>query len=126
MSSFPDDAPFFQITGKYKAKVVRVYDGDTIHCVLKLFGKWAKIKVRMYGYNSPELRPSKKLLNRDIIIQKAGMARDILKEKLLNKIIDIECIKFDDFGRVLGKVYCDEICVNQWMLDNDYGIPFVK
>ena len=33
------DSPHKQITKNFMAKVLRVKDGDTIHCLLKLWGK---------------------------------------------------------------------------------------
>ena len=45
-------------------KVVDVYDGDTCRVVFNHNGEINKWNIRMNGYDTPEIRPSKKLENR--------------------------------------------------------------
>jgi micrococcal nuclease len=41
----------------YKAKIISVYDGDTVTAVIDLgFEITKKIKIRLYGINAPEIR----------------------------------------------------------------------
>ena len=64
----------------YKAKVVRVVDGDTIDALIDLgFDIHKKIRIRMVGMNAPESR------TRDLEEKKRGLAakarlKEILKE----------------------------------------------
>lgn len=44
----------------FKAKCVKVYDGDTITVVFMIFGEFYKFSVRMDGYDSPEMKPKTK------------------------------------------------------------------
>lgn len=80
-----------------------------------------KIKVRLYGIDTPELKPKKNLPNREAHIAKAKEARDYLSELILNKIIKVVFMSNDKYGRPLVKLYLydlisDELCVNDLMI----------
>ena len=112
--------PLFSLNNhKYKAKVVNVYDGDTIKVVILFHNTLTRFSLRMTGYDSPELRTK----NQD---EKAAAikARDALSSKINNKIIDLHCGKFDKYGRLLGTVYLKNLNINQWMIDNNYGYEY--
>ena len=86
------------------AKCVHVYDGDTVQLVFPLqddeLFRWT---CRLSGIDTPELR------TRNKIEKKYGyVVRNILREKILNKMITIECGEFDKYGRLLGKIYLKE------------------
>lgn len=82
------------------AKVVKVYDADTIHIVFPVFGKLMKFKTRFIGIDSAEIRSK----NPDEKIH-AKKARDILKSKIHDKLVRVECGEFDKYGRLLVKVF---------------------
>lgn len=113
-----------------RAKVVDVYDGDTCTVIFKLNKRYEKHKVRMYGYDSPEMKPSRSDPNRDEIKKKAKYAKKLLEEKILNKIVILRCGKWDKYGRLLGSIYINGGCfsknenVNEWMVDNNFGKPY--
>jgi len=125
-SSTPDDSPPSPPTGPQPvsrfslcnevcwAKVVDVYDGDTITVhMLSSIGlhEW---KVRMADYDAPELKPSLKLPDRDLHVQHGYTCRRILRRLLLNHEVLVYCGGWDKYGRLLGTVfvkteYMDEI-----------------
>ena len=112
--------PLFSLNNqKYKAKVVNVYDGDTIKVVILFNNKLTRFSLRMTGYDSPELR-TKNQNEKAAAIK----ARDALSSKINNKIIDLHCGKFDKYGRLLGTVYLKNLNINQWMIDNNYGYEY--
>ncbi|CAM9143033.1 unnamed protein product [Ectocarpus fasciculatus] len=41
----------------FLAKIVSVYDGDTCSAAVRINGCYQIIKVRCYGYDSPEMKP---------------------------------------------------------------------
>lgn len=92
---------------KYYCKVIDVYDGDTITIAIKLNKKIFKHKVRMYGYDTPELKPRKDNPNRNQIIKNAKYTKQKLEELILNKIvvIRIEGPTWDKYGRLLGTIF---------------------
>jgi len=122
-----NDTELFSLDGEIKlCKVVDVYDGDTCKVVFKLKNKLYKWNVRMYGYDSPEMRVSKNNPNREIIKERAIEARDYLASLIKNdnQLVYIRCCDFDKYGRLLGVIFLkkdSKISVNRMMINNGYG-----
>ena len=111
---------------KCLAKIVDVYDGDTFTAVFNFKRNYIMYKFRTYGYDSPEMKPLKSKPNREDEKKKAIEARDAFK-KITNwehSLVTLDMMKFDKYGRILVKVYKNNIDVNQWMIDNGYGYPY--
>ena len=95
----------FSLNGyKTFAKCVHVYDGDTIHVVFKMQNsnecyKWI---IRVIGIDTPEMK-TKNTYEKQLAIK----ARDFLRNLILDKIIFIECLDFDKYGRLLGDIYAE-------------------
>lgn len=108
---------------KHMCKIVKCYDGDTVHCVFKHDGIYQRFKIRMLGYDTPEIR------TRDAEEKKKGfLAKDRITELLLGKVAYIECGKFDKYGRILGTIRLNEAdskTINQMMVDEGYGVPYM-
>lgn len=102
------------------AKVVDVYDGDSITTIFKFNGKYQKFKIRMDGYDSPEVRSS------DAIEKEYGYrARDFLRNLISGKLVRLSCGKSDKYGRILGTVYTlSGVHVNEFMVSNKHGYPY--
>lgn len=113
-----DNVDFLSFDGyKTTAKVVYVYDGDTVHLVLPLreTRRLIKIKTRLYGIDTPELRIKEQK-------EQALVAKNKLIELLAetNYMVNVECGKFDKYGRVLVTLYSTkhEKSLNQILVDN--------
>lgn len=106
------------------AKIVKVYDGDTCYAVFMLNGKPVKFHIRMEGYDSPEMKPLLKILNRKKIIKDAKLAKTELENIVLNKIVKLHCGTWDKYGRLLAKLYINELCVNSHMIENGFGYEY--
>jgi len=125
-----EEAPLFSLAGmSFTANVVDVYDGDTATVVFNPFpedptSKDFAFKVRLLGYNSPEMRPRKTTFRRKRVIRNAKIAKKALSDLILNKEILLECAKFDSFGRILGTIHVDNVIVNNYMIDRGYGVRF--
>ena len=64
----------------YKAKLVRVIDGDTVDVMIDLgFDVWIKKRLRLYGIDAPETR------TRNLELKKKGKASTKRLEELLNE-----------------------------------------
>jgi len=101
------------------AKVVSVYDGDTIRIVFPLNNKLYKWNCRLCRIDTPELR------TKNILEKKYGFqVRDKLRERILNKLVNIKCGKFDKYGRLLIEIYLQEESINQWLIDNKYAFEY--
>tara|TARA_B100000780_G_scaffold276552_1_gene245350 strand:- start:5342 stop:5767 length:426 start_codon:yes stop_codon:yes gene_type:complete len=120
-----DNTQLFSFDGyRTLCKVVDVYDGDTITVTFIYRGKIIKLKVRMYGYDSPELKPRLNIKNRAHLIKKAKEARVYLKSLIEYKIVTIECGKFGKFGRLLGNIYVGDTCVMSKMIEMGHGVSY--
>ena len=120
------DVPYFNFKNKtFIAKPCNVYDGDTFSVIFDFKGDLIKYRCRCYGYDTPEMRPSRKNPNQNM--KKNWHTQ--LKIELLNylahpsKLIKIECLDFDKYGRILIKAYnnVNEKSINEIMVDEGHG-----
>lgn len=125
-----NNTPFFNFDNElHLAKVVYCYDGDTLHCIFKHDNKYQKFIIRMYGYDSEEIRQSKSLdeESRQQAKEKAYNARDRLAELVLNKNIYIICKKMDKYGRILAEIKLnldDKKTINEIMVEEGHGYRY--
>lgn len=104
----------------YKAKIISVYDGDTVTAVVDLgFLHSQEMKLRLYGIDTPEMRGSEKIEGRRV--------RDILRDLILNKTVEIHTYKDKQgkYGRYLANIFLDGIDINQWLVDNGHAVPYL-
>ena len=103
-------------------KVVKVYDGDTITVASKLpfiDSPIYRFSVRLSGLDTPELKTSNINEKKHAII-----ARDALSELINGKIVHLHNVSTEKYGRLLADIYIDDIHVNQWMIDQKYGVAY--
>ena len=74
---------------EFTAKIVYIYDGDTMHVVFNALGDYYRWNCRVMGVDTPELR-TKNLKEKEM----GYKVRDILKNYFLNQIVTIKCYKF--------------------------------
>jgi micrococcal nuclease len=116
------DAPMFSFEGQtIQAKVVSVYDGDTVKVVFPLGNTLYKWNCRLTGVDTPELRTRCKKEKTF-----GYQVRDYLRDKILNKVVNIKCGDFDKYGRLLVEIICngEECTVNKWLIDNNYAFAY--
>ena len=82
----------------YKAKVVYIYDGDTMHVVFKEFGNYYRWNCRITCRQRMKNKNKKK--------EYGYKVRDILEKK--DKIVEIKPFEFDKYGRLLIDVIMPE------------------
>jgi micrococcal nuclease len=97
----------------YKAKVVKVYDGDTITVNIDLgFGiEMQEQKVRLLNINTPEIRGEER--------EQGLISRDRLKERILDKEVILKTYKDKKgkYGRWLAEVFIEEENLNEWLIN---------
>ncbi len=113
--------PPFSLNGLTKeGKVVKVYDGDTIHVVFPIFeDKYYNWNCRINRVDTPELRTKNELEKK-----KGYEVRDKLREKILNKIVVVKCGTFDKYGRLLAEIEIDGINISDWLISNNYAFEY--
>ena len=100
---------------EYNIKILRVIDGDTVDAMVDLgFAVHKKIRVRLYGINTPESR------TRDLEEKERGLkAKDrlinILKENEDSVVLKSHGI--GKYGRCLGTLFIDNIDLNKLLLN---------
>jgi endonuclease YncB( thermonuclease family) len=113
-----EEASKLEPRGIYKARLVKVYDGDTQTYVIKFQNKFYKIQVRLSGINTPEVNKSDP--NYDAGIRARNRAFELLTSKPcepnatlqdLTKYLNnnkvyatLNCLKSEKYGRVLAEV----------------------
>jgi endonuclease YncB( thermonuclease family) len=103
-------------------KVVKVYDGDTITIAAYLDSDRSvvyRFSVRLNGIDSPEIK-GKTETEKNL----AKKSRDALYNLIYGKIVKLENISIEKYGRLLANVVCDGINVNNWMLENNYAVSY--
>lgn len=114
----------FSFDGYYTiGKVVHVYDGDSVHFVIPSIGtgELIKIKTRLYGIDTPEMRIAEQK-------ESAIKSKNYLIEMLNNtdNIVHVTCGKFDKYGRVLVTLNSDKYTktINQNLIDNGFAYEY--
>ena len=85
----------------FDARVTAVFDGDTLEVVRELGdGETKRERVRLAGIDAPERgQPWSR------------RAREALSRKAFGKAVRINAVSRDRFGRTVGEVYADDLCV---------------
>lgn len=102
----------------YRAKVIDVYDGDTVRLEVQLgFGLTWKgednrgLQIRLFGINTPEVRGKER--------PDGLISRDRLREQILGKEITLQTIrdKTGKYGRYLGVLIKEDgTNINDWLV----------
>lgn len=102
-----------------EAKVLSVYDGDTVRVAFELEGTMYKWNCRLSGIDTPELR------TKNLQEKKFGYeVRDHLRAKIMNKVVTLKCGEFGKYGRLLIEIFIDDQSVNKWLIDNKYAFEY--
>ena len=104
----------------YKAKIIAVYDGDTVTAQVDLgFNHFQIMKLRLYGIDTPELRGEER--------EQGLIVRDIVRAMILDKEVEIDTYKDKQgkFGRYLATIKIDGLDLNQWLVDNGHATVYV-
>lgn len=116
---------YFSYDGKkLKARIVEVYDGDTCTAIFRQNGNSGpliKYKIRLIGIDSPELKPRLICPNREKIIENAKASKKVVEDKILGRIVTLECGGFDKYGRILATIHVGSCNLNEWLLEEGYA-----
>lgn len=100
----------------YRCSLINVVDGDTLDLQLDLgFHLYQVKRIRMLGYNSPEIfgGHSKTVMEKEL-------GKEIMQE-LINAVfnkqltVTTELDRTDKYGRILGRVYANDVEINSIM-----------
>ena len=111
----------------YRAKVVRVIDGDTVDVDIDLgFGIWQKNeRVRIMGIDTPESRTRDKIEKKFGLAAKAKLKSILGKDTVLKTTINKKGLDMKGkFGRVLGDFLVDGKQVTEIMCKSGHAVPY--
>ncbi|MBW8034201.1 MAG: nuclease [Planctomycetes bacterium] len=102
---------------QYKAKLIRVIDGDTVDLKVDLgFKVFVEIRFRLNGIDTPETRGDEK---------EAGLAaKKFLIEALGDRDIKVASEKTGKFGRWLGTLFVAGSDINELMINQGHAVPY--
>ena len=105
----------------YKATITDVYDGDTVTADVDLgfYMIQKKVKIRLYGIDTPELRAKEPELR-----LAAQNARDALRKHVLKQPVVLRCYGKGKYGRWLCEIFIGDINVNQWLIEKGLAKPY--
>ena len=123
------------------ARVVDIYDGDTITVVLNIFNKFFKFTTRLSGIDTCEMK-SKENANKELAYKARNrlvqlitstipgieIPRSEIRRILNNKVylIKIKCGQFDKYGRLLGEIYVknESLSLNQILINEKLAYSY--
>jgi len=112
---------------EYKAKLVKVVDGDTVDVDIDLgFGVWLKNeRVRIMGIDTPESRTSDKVEKVFGLAAKERLKQLVEKETILKTFAakDGEDMK-GKFGRILGDFIVGDKMVTEIMIEEGHAVKY--
>lgn len=109
----------FPTTG---GKVIKVYDADTITIASKLpydASPYYRLSVRLHGIDCPEIKSKNMEEN-----QVAVLARDFVSNLVFNKVVRLENVQRDKYGRLLADVYIGNIWLNELLLIEHFAVKY--
>ncbi len=103
-------------------RVIKCYDADTITIASKLpydASPLYRLSVRLNGIDAPEIK-GKCAEEKEV----AKEARDFLSSLVLNKMIRLENVESEKYGRILADVYLGDVHLNELLLKERYAVKY--
>lgn len=107
-------------------KVIKVYDGDTITIATQLYNgslvpkkEIYRFSVRLNGIDTPEIKSSNETEKKLAIA-----ARDALSTLIIGKVVRLENISYDKYGRLLCKTFLEDLDICEWMVEHNYAVVY--
>lgn len=115
--------PKFSLDGKrFHAKCVKAYDADSINIVFWHNERLVRWATRLYGINAPEVTGEEK--------PEGIVARDWIRDMVLDKEVWVECYNFEKYGRLLCDIYLNDKfegpTLSDMVLENGMGVPYMR
>ena len=112
---------------QYKAKLVRVVDGDTVDAMIDCgFSTFKKERIRLYGIDAPESRTRDKAEKKRGLAAKARL-KEMIKEGQNEFIVETFIDKKGKYGRLLGEIFRDvdsERSYNDMLVSEGHAIEY--
>jgi endonuclease YncB( thermonuclease family) len=117
-----NNTSYFSLNGiKTYARLIDVYDGDTIICILPFFNNFYKFHVRLNDLDTCEIKSKNEELKNlallarhkilDLVCKDNKLDLHCTRKEIQNYLSEdvytvwLECLSFDKYGRLLANVY---------------------
>ena len=136
MDFVDENTPYFGFAGQTKqAKVMSVYDGDSVTIATLVDNVPYLFKCRITGIDTPELKPSRSIENREKHVEAGFRARNRVAQLVTNcavelddmnrkldtesntRLVDVTCGEFDKYGRLLIDITHEATTVSRVLID---------
>jgi len=111
-----------------RAKVINVYDGDTVTLAAFVAGRAYKFRCRLARIDAPEMRPCalRTHSQQDAEKRAAKISRDTLSDMSLNRLVTVSAVRNEKWGRVLAELTVDGThkTLSDRMLGCGMAIPY--
>lgn len=108
-----------------EGRVIKCYDGDTITVAAYLPYKESelyKFSVRINGIDCPEIRSKVETEKRCAVI-----AKKTVEKKLLDKMIKLDNVKTEKYGRILADIFLKDepnISIGIWLIEQKLAVNY--
>lgn len=102
--------------------VIKVYDGDTITIASKLpydTSELFRFQIRLAGIDCPEMKSQDENEK-----ECAQIAKQVLSELVLHKMVTLSNIETEKYGRILATVYLDDVNINDLLLKKRLAVSY--
>lgn len=105
-----------------RAKIIKVYDGDTFWISANHNGKLLKFKMRLYGCDCPEMKT-----------EEGKSVKEYVKNLIDNKIVRVSILNnkiysgkkvVEKYGRLLGFVWVGDINLTNHLIEKGFAKPY--
>lgn len=118
--TYKDTIPF--VPPITRGKVVKVYDGDTLTVASRLpylSSPLFRFQVRLAGIDCPEMKTKNESEK-----QVALLAKEFISSRVLNKMVELQNVETEKYGRLLARVYCDGRCLNDELCEQNLAVGY--
>jgi len=125
-----ESTPEFTFDGlQTPVKILRILDGDTVDIALyhEESRRIYRHRVRLYGIDTPEKRPSKSDPYREIEIEASLKSAQALERRVCANegLLVAKFYKADKYGRLLCTFYDKSgEDINHWMVEHGYAVSY--
>lgn len=135
-----DNTPEFTFKGRnFLSKILDVYDGDTITITIKVDGEYSRTQCRLMGLDSPEMKSKDEDEKKAAHLSRSHLMFLLTGKKIENEtsreqikkicaetnaIVNVKCLDFDKYGRLLVEIWANSINVNEKMISDGFAGPY--
>ena len=105
-----------------KGFVIKVYDGDTITIASKLpyeSSPLYRFAVRLNGIDCPEIKGKDENEK-----ECAQIAKKEMNDLIMNKMVTLQNVQTEKYGRILADVYIGDLHLNQHMIEKRLAVTY--